>query len=237
MGTAITCHALAGNKTSLKGLKAWKKQVHKRGSFSWPSRLHPLTNTEAVIQRIQIESDVCWFLPLTCKNCSRPQSPDGSNKKHCRWLCSPLIASTASAVAFRAIQDWDKLATEVAGILQYIPRYSANLGWEQGYMMLYKPCIAKSSQKRKPIISKKVLQKLKKSLVASFCWAPQETHKRCESTFFLSLVPMCILTTRHKLGDRFQTLKKHSGMAESVSNQGFARKKCYNGISRLNQKN
>ena len=53
---------------------------------------------------------------------------------------------------------------------------------------------------------------------------------------FLSLVPMCILTTRkHKLGDRFQTLKKHSGMAESVSNQGFARKKCYlyNGISRM----
>ena len=30
-----------------------------------------------------------------------------------------------------------------------------------------------------------------------------------------------------------QTLKKRSGMAESVSNQGFARKKCYNGISRL----
>ena len=29
-----------------------------------------------------------------------------------------------------------------------------------------------------------------------------------------------------------QTLKKRSGMAESVSNQGFARKKCYNGISR-----
>ena len=27
-----------------------------------------------------------------------------------------------------------------------------------------------------------------------------------------------------------QTLKKRSGMAESVSNQGFARKKCYNGI-------
>jgi hypothetical protein len=30
-----------------------------------------------------------------------------------------------------------------------------------------------------------------------------------------------------------QTLKKRSGMAESVSNQGFARKKCYNGISRF----
>ena len=107
----------------LKGLKAWKKQVHKRGSFSWPSRLHPLTNTEAVIQRIQIESDACWFLPLTCKNCSRPQSPDGSNKKHFRWLCSPLIASTATAVAFRAIQDWDKLATEVASynIFRVIP--------------------------------------------------------------------------------------------------------------------
>jgi hypothetical protein len=29
-----------------------------------------------------------------------------------------------------------------------------------------------------------------------------------------------------------QTLKKRSGMAESVSNQGVARKKCYNGISR-----
>ena len=29
-----------------------------------------------------------------------------------------------------------------------------------------------------------------------------------------------------------QTLKKRAGMAESVSNQGFARKKCYNGISR-----
>ena len=29
-----------------------------------------------------------------------------------------------------------------------------------------------------------------------------------------------------------QTLKKRSGMAESVSNQGFAWKKCYNGISK-----
>jgi hypothetical protein len=29
-----------------------------------------------------------------------------------------------------------------------------------------------------------------------------------------------------------QTLKKASGTAEHVSNQGFARKKCYNGISR-----
>ena len=30
-----------------------------------------------------------------------------------------------------------------------------------------------------------------------------------------------------------QTLKKRSGMAESVSNQGVARKRCYNGISRM----
>jgi hypothetical protein len=33
-----------------------------------------------------------------------------------------------------------------------------------------------------------------------------------------------------------QTLKKRSGMAESVSNQGFARKKSYNGISRFCKK-
>ena len=34
-----------------------------------------------------------------------------------------LIASTATAVAFRAIQDWDKLATEVASynIFRVIP--------------------------------------------------------------------------------------------------------------------
>ena len=75
---------------------------------------------------------------------------------------NPLIASTATVVAFRAIQDWDRLGqiSHRGGILQYIPRYSANLGWEQGYIMLYEPCIAKSAQKRKTIISKKVLQKI-----------------------------------------------------------------------------